>query len=300
MNEKYDALVSVTKEQLRFVDVYVPKADEQIAGDSIICKTCGGIRYRKEYSRTFKAERWNANQKVSRDGTVMITGCSCEQRARREARKRRDGYVAEEGTDEKGKIVRRTVEGTHSDVIYNGNRYLFSVPAEYRRKWIEASSFWTLKGESACSYQLVRALVDMVFFDNEIPSGVFLYGGEKAIAMMCALRNVMLHYGHPCIFMDSKTLLFHMTNKTPMAEEMRSIEVLMINFTEPLTESGSRVVRDLLAERNSQAGKRTFFCSKTDQDTFAGDWVSESLFEQIALSIESLSNMLFVRGENEM
>lgn len=301
MNEKKDGLVSVTKEQLRLVDVYVLKSDEQIVGNgsAILCKNCGGVRYRKEFSRVFKTERWNTNQRVSKDGTIMLTGCACEQKARREARRRRDGYVVEDGSDEKGKITRRTVEGTHSDVIYNTNRYLFSVPEEYRRKWIESSSFWTLKGESAFSYQMVRTLVDMVFFDNEIPSGVLLYGGEKAVAMLCALRNVMLHYGHPCIFMDSKTLLFHMTNNTPMSEEMKSVEVLMINFTEPLSESGSKVVKDLLVERNHQEGKRSFFCTKTDQDTFAGDWVSESLFEQIALAIESLTNMLYVRGENE-
>ncbi len=301
MKEQIYGTFGTVKEQLRLVDVYMLKSDEQIAGNGtvILCKNCGGVRYRKEFSRIFKTERWNTNQRLSKDGSVMLAGCSCEQRARKEARMRRDGYCVDDGTDEKGRVLRRNVEGSHSDVIYNGNRYLFSVPEEYRRKWIESSSFWTLKGESACSYQLVRTLVDMVFFDNEIPSGVFLHGGERAVAMMCALRNVMLHYGHPCIFMDSKTLLFHMTNNTPMSEEMKSIEVLMINFTEKLSETGSKIVKDLLAERNRQEGKRTFFCTKTDSETFAGDWVTEELFEQIAIAIESLANMLYVRGENE-
>lgn len=289
------------RDQLRMCDTYLLKSTEEVTADgtAIICKDCGGVRYRRAYSPLFKGDRWVMNQRLSRCGTSMLTGCQCEQRARREAARRRDGYVMDDGSDEKGKSKQVAVAGTHTDVIYNANRYLFSVPEAYRKKWIESSSFWTLKGESQFSYQMVRTLMDSVFFDNEIMSGVFLYGGEKAVMLMCAVRNAMLHYGHPCIFMDSRTFLFHMTNNTPMAEEMKNVEVLILSFSEPNSPAADKIMYELLKDRNLSNTKKTFFCTKVDSEEFATKWVGEKVFGEIIASIDGVENMMEVKGESE-
>lgn len=271
-------------DQFKAIDSYLLKDYEHISDDGrfIICDICGKARYERDHSIRFMADYWAVVERPGRALVPILTGCQCQQSARHRVSEVRDGRWVET-VDKTGKTNDQFTEGNHSDIIYNTKRYVYSVPQKFRDQWIEADRFWKLSPSSRYGYQMVRNLAEAVFMEGTVDQSYALYGGENAVALMCALRNAMLCYGVPAIMMDTKSILFHKSNSTPMADELDSIPVLMIILNESLAGSGEEIIKNLLSFRAFRQSKKTMFCTESkDLKAFTelvGDGIFQSVFE---------------------
>lgn len=281
-------------DQFRGTDKYLLKDYEHLAddGEHIICDLCGGIRYVKKTSKMFGKDYWAVIERQGRALLPVLTGCTCQQKARHRISAIRDGEW-KDVADGKGKMTNTFVEGNHSDIIYNSKRYVYSVPSKYRNQWIESERFWTLEGDSQYGYQQVRNMVESVMMDGDITECFALYGSETATALLCAIRTAMITYGVPCIMMDTKTILFHRSNKTPMADELESVEVLLISMNEWLSDTGRKIIKDLVSARNLGGRRKTMFATEKTLDALLED-VGGELIKTMSEAIGKDSNLLLI------
>ena len=280
-------------DQLKTVDGYLLKDYEAISDDGLFvnCTICNTPRYEKKHSRILGKDYWSF---IERDGRYLIphlSGCKCQQEARHRIARERDGRWKDSKDPKNGNNTQEWVEGNHSDINYDTKRYIYSIPKKYRNQWIESSVFWSLEGEAQYSYQTVRNMVENAFAYGEINDLFFLHGGWHATALICALRNAFIRYGFPAICMDTKTILFHMTQNSPMAEELENVPMLLMMFTDPLSNTGSEVIHKMMEIRELRGGK-TMFSSESSFDTVCCDWVSDAVAEDIFKNIKKETNAL--------
>lgn len=281
-------------DQFKGTDRYLLKDYEHLADDEehIICDLCGGVRYIKKNSAMFGKDYWAVAERQGRALLPVLTGCICQQKARHRISAIRDGEW-KDVADGKGKMTNTFIEGNHSDIIYNGKRYIYSVPAKYRNQWIESERFWTLTGDSQYGYQKVRNMLENVMMEGDITESFALYGSESATALLCAIRTAMITYGVPCIMMDTKTILFHRSNSTPMADELESVAVLLISMNEWLSDTGRGIIRDLIRVRSLGGRRKTMFATEKTLEGLLEDAGGE-LIRTMSEAIGKDSNLLLI------
>ena len=76
-----------------------------------------------------------------------------------------------------------------------------------------------------------------------------------------------------------------------MAEELENVPMLLMMFTDPLSNTGSEVIHKMMEIRELRGGK-TMFSSESSFDTVCCDWVSDAVAEDIFKNIKKETNAL--------
>ena len=294
-----DAIIT-NMDQFKDVDTYLLKDYENISEDGkfVMCTNCGTARYERKHSLVVGRDYWSYIEKEGRYLIPHITGCKCQQEARHRISAIKDGRWKDVIDPKNGHNSQEWVDGNNSDTLYNTKRYTFAVPRKYIYKNIESSDFWILKGTPQDSYQQIRNMLEEAFVSGSISKQFFLYGDWHATAMICALRNSFLQYGIPTILMDTKTVLFHMSQDTPMAAELERIPMLLLMFTEKLSKTGSDILHKLMESRRMRE-TYTMFSSESPFDDVCCNWISEDLVVDIFGCIKNESNALSLSYNDE-
>lgn len=292
--------IAMNMDQFKDVDAYLLKDYESISDDGklVMCTNCGTARYERKHSVIAGKDYWSYIEKEGRYLIPHLSGCRCQQKARHRISEIRDGRWKDSIDPKNGNNLQEWVEGNHSDIVYNTKRYTFSIPKSYIGKSVESSDFWELSGESQNSYQRIRNMLEEAFISGDVNNRFFIHGDWHATAMMCAMRNSFIQYGIPAILMDTKTILFHMSQDTPMAPELEKVPMLLIMFTEKLSKTGSEILHRLMEARGMR-GLDTMFSAESSFDDVCCDWISEELVVDIFGCISNESNSIILSSNNE-
>ena len=283
--------------QFKEVGVYLLRDSEMLSedGKTILCKLCGKPRNVLAYSRVLGKEHWKV---VCKDNTgediPILTGCPCQIQARKRIASKRDGHFVKEVDTDKTDLF---IDGNHTEEVYSDRRYYRLLHRGYENIWYDTSAFWRMNDEESVSnYQTVRNELDGIFIYDDFEKSFYLYGSELAVALMCAMRNAYLHFGIPCIYAKDTDIMDMIERHNSVAEELETVEVLLIELTGELGYDDIDKLYDLLNLRNMMSKAKTMFCSSADMETVFMEWVSERIVEEIFKSVNGEGNMLRIIG----